>query len=191
MPTKYYVRVSSMEQKVDRQLLAYDGADETYIDKMSGATKERPRLQAMLADLQEGDVVVVKSLDRLSRSTKDLLEIAEQIQASGAGLRILNLGIDTTTASGKCVMTILGAIAEMERSTIKERTQEGIAIAKKAGKYRGRQKGAIALNGDSLTRFKRFYSKGFNVSDLSREFNVSRPTIYKWIEVLKQRKEIK
>ncbi|MBO6253710.1 MAG: recombinase family protein, partial [Bacteroidaceae bacterium] len=73
----------------------------------------------------------------------------------------------------------------------KERTQEGIAIAKKAGKYRGRQKGAIALNGDSLTRFKRFYSKGFNVSDLSREFNVSRPTIYKWIEVLKQRKEIK
>ena len=190
MPTKYYVRVSSMEQKVDRQLLAYDGADETYIDKMSGATKERPHLQAMLADLQEGDVVVVKSLDRLSRSTKDLLEIAEQIQASGAGLRILNLGIDTTTASGKCVMMILGAIAEMERSTIKERTQEGIAIAKKAGKYKGRQKGAIALKGDSLARFKRFYNKGFNVSDLSREFNVSRPTIYKWIEVLKQRKEI-
>lgn len=190
MATRYYVRVSSMEQKVDRQLLAYDGADETYIDKMSGATKDRPHLQAMLADLQEGDVVVVKSLDRLSRSTKDLLEIAEQIHSAGAGLRILNLGIDTCTTSGKCVMTILGAIAEMERSTIKERTQEGIAIAKEKGKYKGRQKGAIALNGDSLARFKRFYNKGFNVSDLSREFNVSRPTIYKWIEVLKQRKEI-
>ena len=190
MATRYYVRVSSLEQKVDRQLLAYDGADETYIDKMSGATKERPHLQAMLADLQEGDVVVVKSLDRLSRSTKDLLEIAEQIHSAGAGLRILNLGIDTCTASGKCVMTILGAIAEMERSTIKERTQEGIAIAKEKGKYKGRQKGAIALSGEALKRFKRFYNKGFNVSDLSREFNVSRPTIYKWIEVLKQRKEI-
>ena len=190
MATRYYVRVSSMEQKVDRQLLAYDGADETYIDKMTGATKDRPDLQRLLTDLQPGDVVVVKSLDRLSRSTKDLLEIAEQIQAAGAGLRILNLGIDTTTVSGKCVMTILGAIAEMERSTIKERTAEGIAIAKEKGKYKGRQKGAISLTGDSLHRFKRFYNKGFNVSDLSREFNVSRPTIYKWIQTLKDRKEI-
>ncbi len=187
---RYYVRVSSMEQKIDRQILAYDGADETYIDKMSGATKNRPQLQKLLADLQENDVVVVKSLDRLSRSTKDLLEIAEQINAARAGLRILNLGIDTSTVSGKCVMTILGAIAEMERATIKERTQEGIAIAKEKGKYKGRQKGAIALKGESLKRFKRFYNKGFGVSDLSREFNVSRPTIYKWLEVLKQKKEI-
>lgn len=190
MTTRYYVRVSSMEQKIDRQILAYDGADATYIDKMSGATKNRPQLQKLLADLQSGDMVVVKSLDRLSRSTKDLLEIAEQINAAGAGLRILNLGIDTSTVSGKCVMTILGAIAEMERATIKERTQEGIAIAKEKGKYQGRKKGAIALNGESLKRFKRFYSKGFSMSDLAREFNVSRPTIYKWVEVLKERKEI-
>ena len=188
--TKYYVRVSSMEQKIDRQLLAFDGADETYIDKMTGATKDRPQLQAMLSSLSAGDVVVVKSLDRLSRSTKDLLEIVEQIQAAGAGLRILNLGIDTTTVSGKCVMTILGAIAEMERSTIKERTAEGIAIAKEKGKYRGRQPGAIALTGESLERFKRFYKKHFSKSELAREFGVSRTTIYKWVEVLQDRKEI-
>lgn len=190
MTTRYYVRVSTMEQKIDRQILAYDGADEVYIDKMSGATKNRPQLQKMLADLQENDVVVVKSLDRLSRSTKDLLEIADQINAAGAGLKILNLGIDTSTVSGKAVMTILGAIAEMERATIKERTQEGIAIAKKAGRYKGRQKGSIALNGEALKRFKRFYAKGFSMADLAREFNVSRPTIYKWVEVLKERKEI-
>lgn len=190
MTTRYYVRVSTMEQKIDRQILAYDGADEVYIDKMSGATKNRPQLQKLLADLQENDVVVVKSLDRLSRSTKDLLEISEQINAAGAGLKILNLGIDTSTVSGKAVMTILGAIAEMERATIKERTAEGIAIAKEKGKYKGRQKGAIALNGESLKRFKRFYNKGFSMADLAREFNVSRPTIYKWVEVLKERKEI-
>lgn len=190
MTTRYYVRVSTMEQKIDRQILAYDGADETYIDKMSGATKNRPQLQKLLADLQKNDVVVVKSLDRLSRSTKDLLEIADQINAAGAGLKILNLGIDTSTVSGKAVMTILGAIAEMERATIKERTQEGIAIAKEKGKYKGRQKGAIALNGEALKRFKRFYNKGFSVADLAREFNVSRPTIYKWVSVLKERKEI-
>lgn len=190
MTTRYYVRVSTMEQKIDRQILAYDGADETYIDKMSGATKNRPQLQKLLADLQKNDVVVVKSLDRLSRSTKDLLEIADQINAAGAGLKILNLGIDTSTVSGKAVMIILGAIAEMERATIKERTQEGIAIAKEKGKYKGRQKGAIALNGEALKRFKRFYNKGFSVADLAREFNVSRPTIYKWVSVLKERKEI-
>lgn len=187
---RYYIRVSSLEQRIDRQLLAYDGADETYIDKMSGANRNRPRLEAMLSDLQAGDLVIVKSLDRLSRSTKDLLEIAEQIQAAGAGLKILNLGIDTSTISGKAVMTILGAIAEMERATIRERTHEGITIAKSKGVYRGRQEGSIALKGEALERFKKFYKLGMNKSQLAEEFNVSRPTIYKWIQTLKDRKEI-
>lgn len=187
---RYYVRVSSMEQKTDRQLMAYDGADIVYADKMTGATKDRPQLQAMLEDLQDGDMVVVKSLDRLSRSTKDLLDIVDVIKDKGAGLKILDLNIDTTTPSGECVMTIIGAIGQMERKTIKERTREGIAIAKTKGKYTGRQKGAIALKGDALERFKRFYGLGMNKSELAKEFNVSRPTIYKWIEELKERGEI-
>ena len=191
MAIRYYVRVSSMEQKTDRQLLAYEEADRVYVDKMTGATKDRPQLQAMLEDLKAGDVVVVKSLDRLSRSTRDLLDIAEIVKEKEAGLRILDLNIDTTTPAGECVMTIIGAIGQMERKTIKERTREGIAIAKTKGKYTGRQKGAIALKGDALERFKRFYDLGMKKSDMAKEFNVSRPTIYKWIDELKKRGEIK
>jgi DNA invertase Pin-like site-specific DNA recombinase len=157
---------------------------------MTGATRNRPQLEALLKDLQAGDTVVVKSLDRLSRSTKDLLEIVDQVKKVGAWLKILDLAVDTNTPMGEFFLTIMGAIGQLERKTIKERTKEGISIAKTKGTYKGRQKGAIALKGDSLDRFKKFYAKGFNVSDLAKEFNVSRPTVYKWIEVLKDRKEI-
>lgn len=187
---RYYVRVSTMEQKIDRQLTAYEGAEQVYIDKMTGATKERPQLQKMLSELSEGDIVVVKSLDRLSRSTKDLLDIVEQIKQTGAQLRILDLNIDTATPIGEFFLTVMGALGQLERKTIKERAREGIAIAKAAGKYRGRKEGAIALNGDALERFKKFYKFGMDKSNLAKEFNVSRPTIYKWIDVLKERGEI-
>lgn len=191
MAIRYYVRVSSMEQKTDRQLTAYDGADKVYIDKMTGATKDRPQLQAMLEDLKSGDVVVVKSIDRLSRSTKDLLDIVDTIKEQGAGLKILDMKIDTSDKLGEFFLTVLGAIGQLERKTIKERTREGIAIAKTKGKYTGRKKGAIALKGDALERFKRFYDLGMKKSDMAKEFQVSRPTIYKWIEELKARGEIK
>ena len=189
---RYYVRVSSMDQKIDRQLLAYDKADRTYIDKMSGIKRDRPELERMLNDLQAGDTVVVKSIDRLSRSTKDLLEIVEQIKMVQANLHILDLNIDTSTPMGKCVLTILGAIAELDRKTIKERTAEGIAIAKSQGKYKGRNKGAISLRDDEgIRRFKMFYNSGLTKTDIAREFNISRTTVYKWIAELKHRGIIK
>ena len=189
---RYYVRVSSIDQKIDRQLLAYDKADSIYIDKMSGVKRDRPELDRMLNDLQAGDTVVVKSIDRLSRSTKDLLDIIEQIRAVKANLNILDLNIDTSTAMGKCVLIILGAIAELDRKTIKERTAEGIAIAKSQGKYKGRKRGAISLRDDeAIRRFKIFYNSGLTKSAIAREFNVSRTTIYKWIEELRRRGIIK
>lgn len=188
---RYYVRVSSMEQKTDRQLMAYNEADKVYIDKMTGATKDRPQLKEMLTDLAEGDTVVVKSIDRLSRSTKDLLEIVDSIKKAGAGLKILDMDIDTSNTMGEFFLTILAAIGQLERKTIKERTREGIAIAKAKGQYKGRQRGAIALKGDALERFKQFHGLGMDKTSLAREFNVSRPTIYKWIEELKSRGEIK
>ena len=192
MAIRYYVRVSSMDQKIDRQLLAYDEADFIYIDRMSGMKRDRPELERMLAELQAGDTVVVKSIDRLSRSTKDLLEIVEQIKAVQANLHILDLKIDTSTPMGECVLTILGAIAELDRKTIKERTAEGIAIAKSQGKYKGRKKGAISLRDtESIKRFKIFYNSGLTKSAIAKEFNVSRTTIYKWIEELKRRGTIK
>lgn len=189
---RYYVRVSSMDQKIDRQLLAYDKADRTYVDKMSGIKRDRPELERMLADLQAGDTVVVKSIDRLSRSTKDLLDIVEQIRAAQANLHILDLNIDTSTPMGECVLTILGAIAELDRKTIKERTAEGIAIAKSQGKYKGRKRCAISLRDDeAIRRFKIFYNSGLTKTDIAREFSVSRTTVYKWIEELKRRGTIK
>ena len=192
MPVRYYVRVSSMDQKIDRQLVAYENADYLYIDKMSGMKRDRPELERMLNELEVGDTVVVKSIDRLSRSTKDLLEIVEKIRAAQANLHILDLNIDTSTAMGKCVLTIIGAIAELDRKTIKERTAEGIAIAKSQGKYKGRKKGAISLRDtESIKRFKIFYNSGLTKSDIAREFNVSRTTIYKWIVELKHRGIIK
>ena len=192
MAIRYYVRVSSMDQKIDRQLMAYDKADSIYIDKMSGMKRDRPELERMLNDLQVGDTVVVKSIDRLSRSTKDLLDIVDQIRTAQANLHILDLNIDTSTAMGKCVLTILGAIAELDRKTIKERTAEGIAIAKSQGKYKGRKKGAISLrDSEAIKRFKIFYNSGLTKSAIAREFNVSRTTIYKWIEELKHRGIIK
>ena len=192
MAIRYYVRVSSMDQKIDRQLLAYENADYLYIDKMSGMKRERPELERMLNELEAGDTVVVKSIDRLSRSTKDLQEIVEQIRAAQANLHILDLQIDTSTAMGKCVLTSIGAIAELDRKTIKERTAEGIAIAKSQGKYKGRKKGAISLRDDeAIRRFKMFYNSGLTKSDIAREFNVSRTTVYKWIAELKCRGVIK
>ncbi|WP_407537881.1 recombinase family protein [Cetobacterium somerae] len=187
---KYYVRVSTVEQKLDRQLLAYDKADIVYSDKVSGKDKERPQLKVMLEGLQKDDVVVVKSLDRLSRSTMDLLEIAKEIEEKGATLKVLDKDIDTGTAIGKFFLTIIGAVAELERENINQRVREGVAIAKAEGKYKGRKKGSIELKGDSLNRFKMFYNKGFNKTELSKEFGVPRATIYRWEKVLKERGEL-
>lgn len=187
---KYYVRVSTVEQKLDRQLMAYDKADIIYSDKVSGKDKERPQLKNMLENLVPGDVVVVKSLDRLSRSTIDLLEISKEIQDKGATLKVLDKDIDTSTAIGKFFLTIIGAVAELERENITQRVKEGVAIAKAEGKYKGRQKGSIELKGESLNRFKMFYKKGFNKTELSREFEVPRATIYRWEKVLKERGEL-
>lgn len=188
---RYYVRVSTMEQKIDRQLVAYSKADLHYIDKMSSKSKERPELQRLLDDLQEGDVVVVKSLDRLSRSTKDMLELVEIIKEKKATLQILDMKLDTSTPQGEFFLTIIAAIAQLERQTIRERTLEGVAIAKAAEKYKGRKKGSIELRGKPLEEFVYLYNLGMNKKRLAERYGVPRSTIYRWIETLIARKRIK
>ena len=188
---RYYIRVSTEAQRIDRQIVAYDNADCIYIDKMSGDSKDRPELQRLLTDLQTGDTVVVKSIDRLSRSTRDLLELETFIRSKQAFLKILDLNIDTSSSLGKFFLTIIAAIAQLERDTIRERVIEGVAIAKAQGKYKGREKGAIKLKGDALKRFVYFYNLGMNVTNLAKEFNTYRPTVYRWIDVLKARGVIK
>lgn len=191
MATKYYVRVSTTEQKLDRQLVAYDAADIIYADKMSGANRNRPELQRMLDDLQSGDVVIVKSLDRLSRSLTDLFSIVNTIKEKGADFKVLdNKDMDTTSPNGKLLFGIMGVIAEYERDMIKQRTREGIDVAKAKGKYQGRKQGSITLKGEPLARFKEFYKLGMKKSRLAKEFNVTRATIYRWIKELQERGEI-
>ena len=137
----FYARVSSEEQNEARQITAAqeNNADKTFLDKLSGKDTNRPQLQAMLAYVRENDTVVVESISRLARSTRDLLTIVKQITDKGAEFVSLKESIDTHTPQGRFMLTVFAAMAELEREQIKQRQAEGIAEAKKNGVYIGRQ----------------------------------------------------
>lgn len=128
----FYARVSTVEQNEGRQIAAAKehGADKVFTDKATGANTNRPQLKAMLAYIREGDTVIVESISRLARSTKDLLELVEQITGKGAAFISLKESIDTTTPQGRFVLTLFAAMAELEREQIKQRQGEGIALRK-------------------------------------------------------------
>ncbi|HEO3712672.1 TPA: recombinase family protein, partial [Streptococcus agalactiae] len=141
-----YARVSSKEQNLDRQLKALEGVSKVFSDKLSGQSVERPQLQAMLNYIREGDIVVVTELDRLGRNNKELTELMNQIQIKGATLEVLNLpsmnGIEDENLRrliNNLVIELYKYQAESERKRIKERQAQGIEIAKKKGKFKGRQ----------------------------------------------------
>ncbi len=140
-----YARVSSKEQNLDRQLKALEGVSKVFSDKLSGQSVERPQLQAMLNYIREGDIVVVTELDRLGRNNKELTELMNQIQIKGATLEVLNLpsmnGIEDENLRrliNNLVIELYKYQAESERKRIKERQAQGIEIAKKKGKFKGR-----------------------------------------------------
>lgn len=192
--TKYYVRVSTKEQNEDRQLVACKDADELYIDKISGKNLDRPELQKLLNNLVAGDVVIVKSLDRLSRNTKDMLEIVEIIKSKQAVLKVLDFNgmqISTDTATGEFFLVMVGALAQLERQNIKQRQREGIEIAKSKGIYKGRAKGSITLKVEDKKRFVKLVNQGINKAELARIFNTTRPAIYRWIKTLQDSGDLK
>lgn len=127
-----YIRVSTQDQNTIRQevLMKQLGVDQVYIDKFSGKNRNRPELQTMLEFVRKGDVVIVESISRFARNTKDLLELVEQLTAKGVEFISQKEAIDTTTPTGKFMLTIFGAVAELEREYILQRQREGIAIAK-------------------------------------------------------------
>jgi len=135
-----YVRVSTIEQNEARQIegLKQYSIDKWVTEKVSAKDSNRPGLKSMIEFARENDTIYVHSLDRLARSTKDLLDIVEQLQAKGIHLVSSKENIDTSTATGKLLLTMIGAINTFERENMLERQREGIAIAKKAGKYVGR-----------------------------------------------------
>lgn len=136
-----YVRVSTQEQNTIRQevMMAELGVDELYIDKASGKNLDRPELRKLLHYVRRGDTVIVESISRFARNTRDLLDLVEQLTAREVEFVSRKEAIDTTTASGKFMLTIFGAVAELEREYILQRQREGISIAKAQGKYTGRK----------------------------------------------------
>lgn len=137
-----YVRVSTEEQNEGRQLEALNriGVDEIFTEKVSGKSADRAELKKMLAFVRRGDAVIVESISRIARNTKDLLDIVSTLQKKGVDFVSMKESIDTTTPQGQFMLTVFGAMAQLEREQILQRQREGIAIAKAEGKYKGRQR---------------------------------------------------
>jgi DNA invertase Pin-like site-specific DNA recombinase len=140
--TVAYIRVSSVQQNTDRQLVDVE-RDKDFIEKVSAKSTERPQLKAMLEHVREGDTVVVHSMDRLARNTKDLLEIVETLKANGVSIKFIkeNLAFKagTDNSMSNLLLTMLGAVAQFERELMLERQREGIEVAKQKGLYKGRK----------------------------------------------------
>lgn len=178
-----YARVSTTEQHLDRQLVALRNAGvadaDIFTDKISGICESRPGLDALLAQLRRGDTVIVVSLDRLARSTKQLTELMERFNAEGIQLQSLRETIDTTTPQGRMFFTFVAAIAQFERENIKERQREGIATARAKGVKFGRP----GTDPETMDTALRLYQGGnLSVATICERTGVSRSALYRAID---------
>jgi DNA invertase Pin-like site-specific DNA recombinase len=174
-----YARVSTRDQNLDLQLKALKkaGCEKIFRDKLSGFTRQRPEFQRMLDQVRSGDTIIVWKLDRLARSTRDLLNTMETINEAGGKFRSLSEPwANTTTHAGKMIMTVFAGIAEFERDLIRERTSAGREAAKQRGVRFGRPR---KLNSDQTQVACKLLSEGKAVRDIARTFNVHEATIYR------------
>ena len=173
-----YIRVSTQEQNTMRQevLMQELGVDEVYIDRLSGKNTDRPELKKMMDYVRKGDTVIVESISRFARNTRDLLELIEKLSEKGVEFVSKKEAIDTTTPTGKFMLTVFGAVAELEREYILQRQQEGIAIAKAEGKYRGR-KPIERSNFDAVEKLWR--AGTISAAEAMRRLDMSRSTFYR------------
>ena len=175
-----YVRVSTEEQNTIRQevLMKELGVDKIYIEKASGKNTDRVELNAMMDYVREGDTVIVESISRFARSTKDLLDLVGQLTAKSVEFVSMKESIDTTTPQGRFMLTVFGAMAELEREQTLQRQAEGIAAAKKAGKYTGRK--PIAVDEDLLKDIHtKWYKNEVTTAHAIKVLGVSRNTFYR------------
>ena len=175
-----YVRVSTVEQNEARQLegLKKHNIDKWFTEKVSAKDTNRPQLQAMIDFAREGDTIYVHDFSRLARSTSDLLKLVEQLKEKGVHLVSNKENLDSSTPTGKLMLTMIGAINEFERANLLERQREGIAIAKSEGKYKGRK--AVEIN-NFEEEYKRYLNREFNKVELAKVLGVTRPTLDKLI----------
>jgi len=174
-----YARVSTQDQNPALQLDALKaiGCEKVFVEKASGAQRERPEMKAALDYMRAGDSLVVWKLDRLARSMKQLIETVEMLEGQGIGFRSLTEAIDTTTAGGKLVFHIFGALAEFERSIIRERTRAGLDAAKARGRRGGRPP---KLTEKDLTAARAMLAEAsITVEDVAKRLGVSPATLYR------------
>lgn len=171
-----YVRVSSIDQNESRQVAALGDVDRLFTERESGKdVRSRPMLQELIAYVREGDLVRVKSPDRLSRSTTDLLALMEQMKGKGVDVEFVdNPALNTGTPQGTFMLTILAAVAELERATIRERQAEGIALAKQRGVYER----SPALTTEQIATARERIATGVPKAVVARDLGVSRQTLY-------------
>ena len=155
------------------------GVDEVYIDRMSGKDANRPELQKMMEYVRRGDTVIVESISRFARNTRDLLELVEQLTAKGVEFVSKKEAIDTTTPTGKFMLTVFGAVAELEREYILQRQREGISIAKEQGKYKGRKPIQVPEFEQITAKWR---SGAITAAEAMRTLHVSKSTFYRRIK---------
>ena len=178
-----YVRVSTLEQNQQRQVEALEkyNIEKWYTEKVSGKnTTDRPELNNMLDFVREGDTVYIHDFSRLARSTKDLLDIVEYLNNKGVHLVSNKENLDTSTPQGKLMFTMFAAFYEFERTNMLERQAEGIAIAKREGKYKGRK--PVEIDSAIFEKeYNRYMKREINKVQLAKVLKVSRPTLDKMI----------
>lgn len=180
-----YARVSTDDQNLNlqRDALNQAGCEQIFEDQLSGAKADRPGLREALNYARPSDTLVVWRLDRLSRSLKDLIEMVTFLESKNIGLKSMQETIDTSSSSGKLIFHIFGALAEFERSLIKERTQAGLQAARARGRKGGRPE---SLNKDKqAVTVKLYVEKKHTVNQICQIMGISKPTLYKYIEASK------
>lgn len=173
-----YARVSTEQQNLDRQIDALQkyGVDLIFNEKMTGTKRNRPELSKLLDRMTEGDTVVIESLSRLGRSTKDLIELTELFQSKGVHLVSLKESIDTNTSTGKLLFTLMSAIAQFERDVIADRTREGLRAARVRGRVGGRPK----VSADAVKKAVKLYRTGqYSIREIEELTGVKKSTLYR------------
>ncbi len=173
-----YVRVSTLEQNTLRQEVMMESLSvtELFIDKISGKNTDRPELNRLLNFVRKGDTVIVESISRFARNTKDLLELVEILKSKDVEFVSEKEKIDTTTPTGKFMLTVFGAVAELERDYILQRQREGIEIAKHNGKYKGRKRIERNDLNSVLTKVK---NREITATKAMKILNISKSTFYR------------
>jgi DNA invertase Pin-like site-specific DNA recombinase len=176
-----YIRVSSLDQQVERQL---DGMalDQTFTDKASGNDAKRPQLEQLLRFARTGDTVLVHSMDRLARNLDDLRRIVHTLTGKGVRIEFVKEHLSFTgedSPMAGLLLSVMGAFAEFERALIHERQREGIALAKQRGAYKGRKK---ALSAAAATELRVRIAAGISKAKVAQEFGISRQTLYQYLQ---------